>query len=92
MPVLSQRADERGEGVFWQEWKRALRRAERVADVFLLPTVIDADAGARDRYTNIGRVGGTKEFFGRHLLQAPDGLLDEPARDDLRSRFAPRPD
>ena len=90
MPVLSRQADARREGVFWQEWARALRRAERVADAFVLPTVIDADPAARSGYQRIGRFGDTARFFDMHLLQAPGGLLDEPARDGLRDLFAGR--
>ena len=92
MPVLSRQADARREGVFWQEWARALRRAERVADAFVLPTVIDADPAARSGYQRIGRFGDTARFFQMHLLQAPGGLLDEPSRDGLRDLFAGRRD
>ena len=92
MPVLSQQADARREGVFWDEWKRGLQRAGPVADVFLLPATIDIDTDAYKTYRRIGRVAGTGAFFGKHLLYAPGGAFDDAARDDLRRRFGDRPD
>lgn len=86
MPVLSRRADARGEGVFWGEWKRALQRAENAADAFLLPTLIDDDTtNLPAGYQRIGRVHGTAEFLRRHLLRAPGGLPDDAACDELRA-------
>ena len=56
----------------------------------ILPTVIDADPAARSGYQRIGRFGDTARFFDMHLLHAPGGRLDEPARDGLRDLFAGR--
>ncbi|MBL8373997.1 toll/interleukin-1 receptor domain-containing protein [Accumulibacter sp.] len=87
LPLLSSEADQRREGVFWEEWASALRRARRVADTFLLPTLIDADPGSRAHYQRIGRENGSERFFQLHLLRAPAGVFDASAEDDLGSRF-----
>lgn len=87
LPLLSSEADQRREGVFWEEWASALSRARRVADTFLLPTLIDADPGSRAHYQRIGRENGSERFFQLHLLRAPAGVFDASAEDDLGSRF-----
>jgi len=88
LPLLSQAADARREGVFWEEWASALRRASRVADVFILPTLIDADPDSHRNYQRIGRELGSERFFQWHLLRAPDGVFTAEAEDDLGRRFA----
>ncbi len=88
LPLLSGEADQRREGVFWEEWASALSRARRVADAFLLPTLIDADPDSHTRYQRIGREQGNERFFQLHLLRAPAGVFDADAEDDLSSRFS----
>ena len=92
LPLLSQEADARREGVFWEEWASALRRAGRVADAFILPTLIDADcklnSDSHQRYRRIGRELGSERFFQLHLLRAPDGVFTTEAEKDLSQRFA----
>jgi hypothetical protein len=88
MPLLSTEADARRQGVFWEEWVKALKHAEQVADAFLLPTLIDTDQAARQSYQRIGRQLGTDRFWTLHLTNAPAGVLDATAEDDLRERIA----
>ena len=85
MPVLSRRADQRREGVFWEEWRKALTRAMRVNDAFLLPVGIDAIQPSRAGYERIFS-GFTSEFRHLHLLHAPQGALSAEASDELRQR------
>lgn len=58
-----------------------------MADAFLLPTLIDPDPASRIGYQRIGKEQGTERFFKRHLLNAPAGVFDASAEDDLASRF-----
>lgn len=88
LPLLSSEADQRREGVFWEEWDKALSRATRVADAFILPTLIDRDPDRYRDYQRIGREHGSKRFFSLHLLKAPAGVLDASAEDDLAGLFA----
>jgi hypothetical protein len=85
MPVLSRRADQRREGVFWEEWRKALTRAMRVNDAFLLPVGIDATQPDRAGYERIFS-GFTSEFRRLHLLHAPQGELSSDASTELRQR------
>ena len=78
MPVLSRQADQRREGVFWEEWRKALTRAMRVNDVFLLPVGIDVAQPDRAGYERIFS-GFTNEFRRLHLLHAPQGALSADA-------------
>ena len=87
LPLLSSEADERREGVFWEEWVTALERAKRVADTFLLPTLIDPTPESRNKYQRIGKQLGTERFWDRHLLNAPGGVLDDNASADLAEYF-----
>jgi hypothetical protein len=74
MPVLSRQADQRREGVFWEEWRKAVTRAMRVNDAFLLPVGIDVTQPDRTGYDRIFN-GFTGEFRRLHLLHAPQGAL-----------------
>ena len=85
MPVLSRQADQRREGVFWEEWRRALTRAMRVNDAFLLPIGIDPTHPDRAGYERIFS-GFTSEFRSLHLLHAPQGALSAEASAELRER------
>jgi hypothetical protein len=85
MPVLSRQADQRREGVFWEEWRRALARAMRVNDAFLLPVGIDPTQPDRAGYERIFS-GFTSEFRRLHLLHAPQGTLSAEASAELRER------
>jgi hypothetical protein len=85
LPVLSRQADQRREGVFWEEWRKAIDRALRVNDAFLLPTGIDATPPASSGYGRISS-GFTSGFFDLHLLHAPGGQLSEPDKAQLSER------
>jgi len=85
MPVLSRQADQRREGVFWEEWRKALTRAMRVNDAFLLPVGIDVTQPDRAGYERIF-TGFTSEFRRLHLLHAPQGALSAEASAELRQR------
>ena len=87
MPVLSQQADRRREGVFWEEWRKAVGRALRVNDAFLLPVVVDVTAPAPDRAGYQRIFGGdTSEFRRVQLIHAPLGELSPESMDQLRKR------
>jgi hypothetical protein len=85
VPVLSQQADQRREGVFWEEWRKAVRRSMRINDAFLLPVGIDEHPPGSMPYERIFS-GITKVFRGPHLLHAPDGQLSADGRDQLARR------
>lgn len=85
MPVLSQHADQRREGVFWEEWRKAVTRAMRVNDAFLLPVGVDATRPDRAGYDRIFS-GFTFGFRQLHLLHAPQGALSEEDRLQLQAR------
>jgi TIR domain-containing protein len=87
MPVLSQQANQRREGVFWEEWRKAVGRAMRVNDAFLLPVVVDVTAPALDRagYERIFS-GDTSEFRRVQLIHAPLGELSPDSMNQLRRR------
>ncbi len=87
LPLLSTEADARRKGVFWEEWHTALAQAHRVADAFVLPTVVDSGAMDWSRYQRIGKELGTERFPKLHLLNAPQGEFDAVAEDDLAARF-----
>jgi hypothetical protein len=87
LPLLSSEADARRKGVFWEEWHTALAQANRVADTFILPTVIDPGGIDWSRYQRIGKELGSDRFRGLHLLNAPQGEFDAVAEDDLAERF-----
>lgn len=91
LPVLSRQADARREGVFWEEWDEALRRKRRIADHFLLPTLVDGPETSRGSFQRIGKEGNTDAFFDRQLLMAPGGAFDAQAQQDLRALFNPPP-
>lgn len=85
MPVLSRQADQRREGVFWEEWRKAAKRAMRVNDAFLLPVGIDLTQPNRTDYDRIFN-GFTSEFRRLNLLHAPQGALSGDATAQLRER------
>jgi hypothetical protein len=85
LPVLSRQADRRREGVFWEEWGKAIDRAMRVKDAFLLPTGIDDTPPARIGYGRISS-GFTSGFFDLHVMHAPEGQLSEDDKAQLRER------
>lgn len=88
LPLLSSEADQRREGVFWDEWGSALERARRVADTFILPTLIDVSPDSRNSYQRIGKQLGTERFWTLHLLNAPSGTFDAKLESDLVDCFA----
>jgi hypothetical protein len=85
MPVLSRQADQRREGVFWEEWRKAVTRAMRVNDAFLLPVGIDVTQPDRAGYDRIFS-GFTDEFRRLHLLHAPQGALSDDDTKQLHAR------
>ena len=88
LPLLSSEADQRREGVFWEEWGTALERARMVADTFILPTLIDASPDNFKAYQRIGKQLGTERFWTLHLLTAPSGVFDAKSESDLVDCFA----
>ena len=85
LPVLSREADDRREGVFWDEWKAALKRSRRIKDAYLLPVGIDLEPSSKDRYRRISD-GDTAEFFDKHLIHAPGGILSAEDCEALSER------
>ncbi len=85
MPVLSQQADRRREGVFWEEWRKAVVRAMRVNDAFVLPVGIDTTPPERSGYERIFN-GFTSDFKRIQLLHAPAGRLSDAQLVQLRQR------
>lgn len=85
MPLLSRQADGRREGVFWEEWRKALARANRIQDEFILPIGVDDELPARAGYK---RIAGAEfaAFYARHLVHAPQGMLDDESRHQLTER------
>jgi hypothetical protein len=87
LPVLSQQADRRREGVFWEEWRKALVRALRVNDAFLLPTGIDATPPDQTGYERIFS-GFTADLRRLHFIHAPEGQLSPQTMAELREQCA----
>ncbi|AEF99998.1 toll/interleukin-1 receptor domain-containing protein [Methylomonas methanica] len=85
MPLLSAEANSRREGVFWEEWNMAVRRARRIQDAFLLPVGIDNEAASKTRYARIDD-RETRVFFDKHLFHAPGGFFDTDQQDALQER------
>lgn len=85
MPVLSLQADRRREGVFWEEWRKAVVRAMRVNDVFVLPVGIDTTPPERSGYERIFN-GFTSDFKRLQLLHAPNGQLADDHMAQLKRR------
>jgi hypothetical protein len=85
LPVLSRQADARREGVFWEEWRKAVARAMRVNDAFLLPVGIDELQPDRSGYQRIFS-GFTNDFRRIHLMHAPQGRLGADDGEQLRQR------
>jgi TIR domain len=85
IPILSKEADNRREGVFWDEWQSAIERARRIKDTYLLPVGIDSEPASKSRYQRISD-GDTAIFFDKHLIHAPDGNLSADDCDALRER------
>ncbi len=84
-PLLSREADSRREGVYWEEWNKALVRSRRIPDEFIIPVGVDRDSPSKTIYP---RISGTKytEFFSRHLVHAPGGHLSNDEIAGLRER------
>jgi hypothetical protein len=72
LPVVSSSEEERTEGVFIEEWKRAVERARGIdGRAFIVPVVIDPHAeGNLTRYPRAHRLFGHLDFG-----FAPNGLL-----------------
>jgi hypothetical protein len=72
LPVVSVSEEARTEGVFIEEWRRALDRARGIdGRAFIVPVCVDADAEANvSRYTRANRLFGGIDFG-----FAPDGRL-----------------
>jgi TIR domain len=85
IPILSKEADNRREGVFWDEWQSAIERSRRIKDTYLLPVGIDSEPASKSRYQRISD-GDTAVFFDKHLIHAPDGNLSADDCDALRER------
>ncbi len=85
VPLLSHEADQRREGVFWEEWRKALARSLRINDCFILPVGIDALPPAQMRYERIFN-GVTRSFSELHLTHAPIGALGGEASDQFQRR------
>lgn len=87
LPVLSRQADRRREGIFWEEWRKALVRALRVNDAFLLPTGIDATPPDGTAYERIFS-GFTADLRRLHLIHAPQGQLSRETIAELQEQCA----
>jgi hypothetical protein len=72
LPVVSMSEEARTEGVFIEEWRKALERARGIdGRAFIVPVCVDADAEANvSRYTRANRL-----FGGINFGFAPDGRL-----------------
>jgi hypothetical protein len=72
LPVVSSSAEARTEGVFIEEWKRALERARQIdGRAFIVPVVVDGKADANvSAYARANRMFGAFDFG-----FAPEGVL-----------------
>jgi len=87
IPLLSHEADRRHEGVYWEEWRKAMGRSLRRFDAFLLPVGIDALPPAKAGYARIF-TGWTRPMSDLHLLHAADGNMSSDIREQLQRRLA----
>lgn len=87
IPLLSHEADRRDESVYWEEWRKAMARALRRFDAFLLPIGIDAQPPAKAGYARIF-TGWNRPMNDLHLLHAPDGHMSSDTREQLQRRVA----
>jgi hypothetical protein len=80
IPLLSEATEQRDEGYFKREWKRAAARYEAILGrKFIFPTVIDVDfMGDMGRYKLVPEV--FKEFQYNH---APNGKMSDALREEL---------
>jgi hypothetical protein len=85
IPILSREANARREGVYWEEWDKALERSRRIPDEFIVPVGIDAVPPSNSAYPRIANTKFTA-FFSRHLAHAPDGNLSGKGIDEFRER------
>jgi hypothetical protein len=85
IPILSHEANARREGVYWEEWNKALERSRRIPDEFIVPIGIDSVPPSNSAYP---RIANTKfaAFFSRHLAHAPDGNLSGKGLEEFRER------
>ena len=80
MPVLSRQADQRREGVFWEEWRKAVTRA--MNDAFLLPAGIDATHPIAPATTASSTV--SPAISAAASAARTDGMLSDGATAQLR--------
>jgi hypothetical protein len=85
IPILSHDANARREGVYWEEWDKALERSRRIPDEFIVPVGIDPAPPSNSAYPRIANTKFTA-FFSRHLAHAPDGYLSGKGLDEFRER------
>jgi TIR domain len=85
IPILSHEANSRREGVYWEEWDKALERSRRIPDEFIVPVGIDSAPPSNSTYPRIANTKFTA-FFSRHLAHAPDGNLSGKGLDEFRER------
>ena len=85
MLLLSRQADQRSEGVYWEEWRKAMDRSRRKFGAFLLPVGIDAEHPFKVGYERIF-TDWTRPLYNRHLLHAPGGEMSPDTRDQLVCR------
>jgi hypothetical protein len=87
LPVISSNTERRtGKGVFFEEWRRALKAQlsnSFVRDRFIMPIVIDSDfQGEFEKYKNI-----PGEFRALHVGRAPLGMPDESLSNTLKEEI-----
>lgn len=87
IPLLSRQADQRREGVYWEEWRKAQARSLRINDAFLLPIGIDAQPPAKAGYERIF-TGWLRPLQDLHLLHAPQGQLSSEECAQFERRVA----
>jgi hypothetical protein len=84
IPILSREANSRREGVYWEEWDKALERSRRIPDEFIVPVGIDVAPPSNSAYPRISNTFA--KFFTRHLAHAPDGNFSGKGLDEFRER------
>lgn len=85
IPAISRAADGRREGVYWEEWNKALDRSQRIPDEFIIPVGIDTSPPDSANYPRIAKTR-CNEFFRRQLAHAPNGRLSDKSLEDFRER------
>jgi len=84
LPLLSSTTEQRGEGYFKREWKRAATRYESIiGPKFILPVVIDPDyTGEMGRYKLVPDVFKTLQYG-----HAPSGHMSDPLRGEITNQI-----